>query len=150
MEIAKERLYQPEKHGKYQKLSGQYTIFNVLFEMLQMYNIFVPHITEYIYQEYYKDYKGLESLALCQIEQKKHSEEDIAFGEKVIEVVSEVRKLKAQLNVSMKEPIKAIRVYANSKDIKKFEATKLDLIAVTSAEEIVFEDAKEFKVEINK
>ena len=40
LEIVKERLYQPEKHGKKEQLSGQFAIFNVLYEMLALYNIF--------------------------------------------------------------------------------------------------------------
>ena len=49
LEIAKERLYQPEKHGKAEQLSGQYVIFKVLYEMLHMYYVFVPQFNAYIY-----------------------------------------------------------------------------------------------------
>ncbi|MFW6046704.1 MAG: valine--tRNA ligase, partial [Candidatus Woesearchaeota archaeon] len=54
LEIAKERFYQPQKHGEEEKLSGQYTIYNVLYEMLQLYNSFIPHITEHIYKNYFE------------------------------------------------------------------------------------------------
>lgn len=150
LEIAKERLYQGEKHGLENQLSGQYTIFNVLFEMLQLFNIFTPHITEYIYQECFKEQKGYASIIQSQIEQKPYLEENIAFGEKVKEVMVEVRKLKAQLGVSMKEPLASIVIYANKEDLEKFNETKNDIIASTSASEIVLKQASEFRVEIIK
>jgi|LGOV01.1.fsa_nt_gb valyl-tRNA synthetase len=148
LEFAKERLYQPEKHGRDAQLSGQYTMFKVLYEMLQTYNVFVPHITEYIYQEFYKDFKGLSSLALAQIEESKHSEEAIEFGDKVKVVVVEVRKYKAKLGVSMKEPMDKIVILAGAEDIAKFKKTKLDIIACTAAQIIEFKQADEFEVKI--
>ncbi|MDD4211442.1 MAG: class I tRNA ligase family protein, partial [Clostridia bacterium] len=150
LEIVKERLYQPEKHGKKEQLSGQFAIFNVLYEMLALYNIFVPHITEYIYQQYFKTFKNLKSIALFQIKEDNFSGVDIEFGEKVKEVVVEVRKLKAQLGVSMREPLASIKIFASKGDAKKFELSKLDIIACTAAEnvEIIIND--EFRVELNK
>lgn len=150
LEIAKERLYQAEKHGLDNQLSGQYTIFKVLFEMLQSYNIFVPHITEYIYQQFYKTFKQLPSIALSQIVVNSYSEPSIAFGEKVKEVLIEVRKLKAQLGVSMKEPLQQIVITASKEDVINFEKTKNDLLASTSAQQIVIKQGNKFLIELKQ
>jgi valyl-tRNA synthetase len=150
LEIAKERLYQPDKHGQKQQTSGQYTIYKVLYEMLQLYNIFVPHITEHIYNEYFKQFKNLDSLALAQINIEKSSNEKIEFGEKIKQILTEVRKLKASLGVSMKEPIQNILINANTSDVNKFEKTRLDLIACTSSENIKINKADNFDVKLKK
>ena len=51
--MAKERLYNPDnKYGDSQK-AAQHTLATVFLEVLKMYSPFVPHITEYIYQELY-------------------------------------------------------------------------------------------------
>lgn len=150
LEIAKERLYQKEKHGLDSALSGQYAIFEVLFGMLQLYNIFVPHITEYIYQEYYKSYKNLASISLSQIAVSEYEETPILFGEQIKEVVGEVRKLKAQLGISMKEPITSITITAKAEELKKFEKTKLDIIACTAAETVIIKEGETFTVQVLK
>lgn len=149
LEIAKERLYQGEKHGLQNQLSGKYTIFNVLYEMLQVWNAFVPHITEYIYQEYFKQFKHTVSLALTQIETGDYKEENIAYGEKVKEVVVEVRKLKAQLGISIKEPMEEIIITASKEDIVKFEKTKLDIISCTSTNKVTLKEG-DFNIELKK
>ena len=46
IEIVKERLYQPEKHGVQQRYSGQIAIYYSLLGILKLYAIYTPYITE--------------------------------------------------------------------------------------------------------
>ena len=56
IEFVKERLYQPEKHGHEERKSAQYAIYYSLLNLLKLYSIYVPHITEYIYLKGFKDF----------------------------------------------------------------------------------------------
>lgn len=62
IEIVKERLYQPEKHGVQQRYSGQIAIYYSFLGILKLYAIYTPYITEYIYQDFYKNYEKEISL----------------------------------------------------------------------------------------
>lgn len=53
IEIVKERLYQPDKHGVEQRDSGQYALYNSLLGILKLYAIYTPYVTDYIYQGFY-------------------------------------------------------------------------------------------------
>ena len=58
IEIVKERLYQPEKHGTEERKSAQYAIYYCLLTILKMYAIYIPHEPEYIYIKGLKDFVG--------------------------------------------------------------------------------------------
>lgn len=64
IEIAKERLYQPDKHGQQQRYSGQIAVYYSLLGILKLYAIYTPYVTEYIYQEFYRQYEEEISLHL--------------------------------------------------------------------------------------
>ncbi|WP_243122175.1 class I tRNA ligase family protein [Clostridium thermarum] len=66
LEIVKDRLYKPEVHGEGERLSGQYTLYTVLLELLKLYAIYVPHITEEIYQSFFKDFEKTTSVHMMQ------------------------------------------------------------------------------------
>ena len=57
IEIVKERLYQPEIHGETERQSGQYALYYALLNLLKLYSIYVPHITEYIYQIFFRQHE---------------------------------------------------------------------------------------------
>lgn len=62
IEIAKERLYQPEKHGAEQRYSGQIALYHSLLGILKLYAIYTPYVTEYIYQDFYRNHEKKISL----------------------------------------------------------------------------------------
>ena len=57
IEIAKERLYQPQKHGEENCRSGQTALYYSLLGILKLYAIYTPYMTDYIFQEYYRQSK---------------------------------------------------------------------------------------------
>lgn len=82
IEIVKSRLYEPEIHGEAERRSGQYAVFYALLNILKLYAIYVPHITEYIYQKGLKEFVGAPSIHLLQWEKGDRADEDILrFGE---------------------------------------------------------------------
>lgn len=64
LEIVKERLYKPEVRREAARESARATLYAVLLEILKMYSVFAPHITEEIYQAYYREQEGCESVQL--------------------------------------------------------------------------------------
>lgn len=141
IEVVKERLYQPEKHGEKERKSGQYAIYETLYKILQMYGIFVPHITEEIYQEFYREYEKVLSLHLTSWELKADKTAwnealMLEFLEQLNETVGEARKYKSEHQLSMKDPMKEISVTCKESIAQLFEQSRMDLAACTKAETI--------------
>ncbi|MBU0626122.1 class I tRNA ligase family protein [Patescibacteria group bacterium] len=57
LEMIKVRLYQPERfeQGESKKKSGQWTLYTVFSNILKLIAPYMPHITEEIYQDYFKE-----------------------------------------------------------------------------------------------
>lgn len=128
IEIVKHRLYRPEEFGDIPRYSGQKTCYMILYKLLQDFSIFLPFITEEIYQELYANDK---SIHITEIKPFNYSfEKELKNGELMIEIISQARGVKTNNNVSLKTPIKNLNIGLNDelnsaiqKSIKDFKAT---------------------------
>lgn len=137
IEIAKERLYQPEKHGAEQRYSGQIAVYYSLLGILKLYAIYTPYVTEYIYQDYYRQYEKEISLHRTQWEMKQEEAVYIEFGEHLKEIIAEVRKKKTENQMSMKDSIPELRIICPKKLRDFYRQSEKDIKACTGAERIV-------------
>jgi len=107
IEIVKHRLYRPEEFGETPRYSGQKTCYTLLYKLLQAYSIYFPFITEEIYQGIY----GGESIHLTKIIPLDFDfEDELIFGDELINIISEARGAKTEANVSLKTPIKELDI----------------------------------------
>jgi len=138
IEIVKERLYQPEKHGAEQRYSGQIALYYSLLGILKLYAIYTPYVTEYIYQDFYKKYEKDTSLHQMIWETKKPEDIYIEFGERVKAVIADVRKGKTEKKMSMKDTIPELIITCPPQYRDFYKKTERDLRACTAAEHIIF------------
>lgn len=153
LEIVKDRLYKPEIHGDKERLSGQYALYIVLLELLKLYGIYVPHITEEIYQSYYKTFEKSTSIHKLQwnlwnIKSDTKNEEILSFGENVKNIISQVRKYKSERNLSLKDKISRLIIGIPENQSIKLQKTLKDIKACTWAEEIEIKYAGKCDAEI--
>ena len=128
IEIVKHRLYRPEEFGEEARYSGQKTVHMLLYKLLQDFSIYFPFITEEIYQELYHDCK---SIHLTQIKPLEYDfKQQTQVGDEIMEIISMARGEKTNNNVSLKTPIKILKLCVNKnlkaaieKAIKDFKAT---------------------------
>ena len=128
IEIVKHRLYRPEEFGDEARYSGQKTIYNILYKLLQDFSIFFPFITEEIYQELFHD---KESIHLTEIKPLEFNfEREMKLGDSIIDIISAARGEKTNKSVSLKTPIEILELSLNkelkeaiNKAIKDFKAT---------------------------
>ncbi len=114
VEAVKDRLYRPEVHGQTPKVAAQYTLYEVLYRVLQMLSPVVPHLTEEIYQTMYaevKGYKSLQSSPWPKFNEASVDERAEKRGDMVVELISEVRREKAEKRMSLNTPVKKLTVY---------------------------------------
>lgn len=137
IEIAKERLYQPEKHGAEQRYSGQIAVYYSLLGILKLYAIYTPYVTEYIYQDYYRKYETEISLHKTQWEIKKEEAIYLEFGEHLKEIIAEVGKRKTENQMSMNDSIPELIITCPKRFRDFYKQSEKDIKACTGAEKIV-------------
>ncbi len=141
LEIVKERLYQPEKHGYAQRRSAQYALYYSFLNVLKLYAVYVPHITEYLYQQFFRRKEGCISIhKLCWEKTGIIDNELLTFGDKLKEVISQTRKYKTENSLSMKAEIEKVVINCNEADIERFKLTLGDIKACCNAREIEIQD----------
>ena len=147
IEIAKNRLYKPDVYGVEAKKSAQWACYNVLFGMLKLFAITMPHVTEEIYQDFFKKFEKEESIHLLLLSpiEIKENKLLVEAGNEFIEILSEVRKYKSSNNLSMKEEISEVTLSGYSRLTGENE---LDLKAVCSIKEIKYLSSKEKQIAI--
>ena len=137
IEIAKERLYQPQKHGEENCRSGQTALYYSLLGILKLYAIYTPYMTDYIFQEYYRQYEKEISLHQTIWQTKTTQTEYLEFGVHVKATLTQVRKDKTQKQMSMKDPIEKLTITCPKAYREFYQKTLGDLYACTAAEKIM-------------
>ena len=141
IEIAKNRLYKPEIYGEQAKESAQYAASTVLLGILKLFSIYMPHITEEIYQAYYAEIEGCKSIHISNYLDlgSNIDEQLLKNGAEVCDIVSQVRGYKSQNNLSMKDEIAAISLAGYNEFVRTCED---DIKAVCSIQTINYTDGE--------
>ncbi len=142
LELIKWRLY--GEVDERLKDSAKQTLYFVLFSTLKLFAPYIPHITEEIYQLYFKEKEGEKSIHLClwpKIDKvNKESEE---LGDLLIDLTSVIRKEKSEKGLSLKKEIKELTIDCESSFKEKINNFIKDLKEVGSIKEVKFEKVKE-------
>jgi len=142
MEIIKDRLYNPDRRGKEARLSAQYGLYHSLLTILKLIAPIMPHITEELYQAYYKQHEKGKSIHISAWPKAdKPDEEAEKIGELAVYAAVHARRAKTEKNLSLKEPLKRL-VLAGKIAEKDFELVKDDIIAATRAEKLEYTKLK--------
>jgi valyl-tRNA synthetase len=140
VEAVKDRLYRPEVNGKESRLAAQYTLYEVLYRLLQLFAPVAPHITEEIYQYMYLDGKGYLSIQVSawpKVNPAFISEEIEKQGDLIIAVLGEIRNDKSQKKIALNAPIKTVTVYAgNTENAKILQKGAVDIASTLKIENI--------------
>jgi valyl-tRNA synthetase len=140
VEAVKERLYNPGPRGQAKKLAAQYTLYEVLYRILQLLAPVTPHLTEEIYQHMFKENKGFESLQVSpwpKFDAALVDEEAEKNGDLLVAIIGEVRHDKAEKKLPLNAPIKNMIIYAgNDENAKVILAAKGDICGTLKLENI--------------
>jgi len=142
LEIAKDRLYNPDKRGKQQRKSAQYALYTAMLAIVKMMAPIMPYITEEVYQMFFKKYDDKKSVHISDWPEynKKFVDKDVEkIGDVLIYTVEKARQAKSEQNLSLKNPAKRIVVKAKITE-KDFDTIKDDIIGSTNCEKLEFEE----------
>jgi valyl-tRNA synthetase len=146
LEAIKDRLYRPEVHRKESRLAAQYTLYEILYRLLQLFAPVAPHITEEIYQYMYIDNKGYNSIQVSKWPAFNPTLVDETVekqGDLIITILGEIRNDKAQKKMPLNAPIKSVTVYAeNTETAQIIQKCAIDITSTLKIEN--------FKISLDK
>ena len=144
LEISKNRAYDEENKNPQGQYSGILTLYHIMQMLLKLFAPFMPHITEELYQLLYSENSVHVKGSWINYSDLNYNI-DAKGAEGLLEILDIVRKFKAEKNLSIKAPIKLLKVSGIELSAELTE----DLKNVTSAEEIQFEmKDDEIKVDV--
>lgn len=137
LEIVKERLYQPEKHGFRERQSAQGALYYCILNVLKLYAIYVPHITEYIYQEFFREREGVISVHKLLWENVTSIDNDIiVFGERLKDIIAGTRRYKSEHSLSMRTQMEEVVINTDEKYVSMFRQSVKDIMACCQAKQV--------------
>jgi valyl-tRNA synthetase len=140
VEAIKDRLYNAQTYGKQNKAAAQYTLYEVLYRILQLIAPVTPHLVEEIYQCMFRDGKGYVSIQVSAWPKTNSALIDEAAerdGDLVTAVMSEVRRDKAEKKLPLNAPIKSLTIYVkDDATAKAIQPGCVDIAATLKIESI--------------
>ncbi len=151
LEMAKDRIYNPKEYSKEEIESMKSTLYHVLLNSMKLLAPVFSHITEEIYQNYFKNFEKTESIHITKWpEAGKMDEKSLEIGSKAVNIITAIRKYKTEKGMSMNEPLENVKISDSSVEpiLKEIQKTmKINRIEIGEASEI---DAEGIKIDINK
>jgi valyl-tRNA synthetase len=152
LEMVKYRLYNPDKVGVSSRKSAQYTLYHSLLAILKLSAPVMPHITEEIYQGYYRSHEKEKSI---------HNTSWPAFGEEfadaeaeeagdfAAEVIRQVRKHKSDSNMPLNAELEKITVAAPKDKTKLLVQVAGDIKGTCKIKEVSVSESASNAIEVS-
>lgn len=140
LEIIKDQFFKPEQYTPEQILATRWTLYTVGLRILQCYAPYMPHITENIYQIMYQKSVKEHSLHVTQLPTNLpeiHVANNKAM-ELLLELVTTVRKLKTEHQLSLKTELQLLTIAAPTEFHTMLRSQENNIKGVTTAQNIVF------------
>jgi len=141
LEIAKDRLYNPDIRGADSRKSAQYTLNYIVLNTLKLFAPLMPFITEELYVNGFENSESIHLSSWPKYSKSLKDESNEKVWDRFVDVISFVRQEKSKQGKSLKEEI----ILVLSKTDKELLLESLDdLMAVTKSKEILI--GKELEV----
>lgn len=140
LEIIKKQIYDngPQKQSVLNALNI------ILKNILIMFSPFTPHITESIYQSFYKDQKSIHLSSWPKLEKPLENEELVR---NLFEIISLVRGKKTSLNLNQASPINKLIIKSNKITEDDFKIFEYNLKAVSKSESLEYQKSGDNSVD---
>lgn len=125
LEYAKDRLYKTELYAHDDVQSGRQALYYVTRGILKLYSIFVPHMTEFIYQKFFRQYEA--ALSIHKLQWDDALTEGAEEAELIKEILQQIRRFKTERNLSMKDSLHQVSIKTSKTDFLR--ACQEDIMA---------------------
>lgn len=150
LELIKNRLYKPEtiENGEQLKQSAQYTLYHSLRAILRLIAPIMPHITEELYQDIFKEHITTKSIHLTEMPLS-HKTTPIELDD-ILRIVSDVRWYKTKHQLSLWAEITLLQISGSQELIDKCKLYEVDLLWVTKADQITYNTTNNYDIDITQ
>jgi valyl-tRNA synthetase len=125
----------------------KYTLFNVFLGAIKMLAIFMPHVTEDVYQEHFKAIDGCRSIHLTAWPEVMFIDEEAEkVGEQLAEVLAAIRAWKGEKKVPLNAELAKLELVGT--DAACLDAAVADIAETTKAKEVVIAPEADLNEEI--
>lgn len=142
IEIIKDQLLNPDKYEATDVEKTKWTLYSTSFMILQMYAPYMPHITEHLYQNIFKSYHQTSSLHLTQLPEittiDEHNQQSMQV---LLEIISQVRKLKTEQQLSLKTELKTLTISTDKNYHQMIQEQQGVIKGVCKAAQLIITDA---------
>lgn len=141
LELIKNMLFNPDQYSKSEVDATVWTLHNVGLRILQLYAPYLPHVTETIYGLLYQQTGSLHTTNYSDIQTNLIFDASATLMSKVIEVVSAVRKLKSEHQLSLKTEVAKLEINCDPILAKQLKPHEQLIKGVTQAKEIIYQNS---------
>jgi valyl-tRNA synthetase len=151
LELIKVRLYQPERfeNGEEKKKSGQQILHFVFSTIIKLIAPYLPHITEEIYQDYFRgEMHSLHRTAYPTPFRKGEVPQYCGTGDLLnkmqitLQIVDQVRRYKSESQISMGAEVSKLIISASEEQKNAIQLFEDDVKGVTKAKEIEWKEGE--------
>lgn len=118
LELVKDQLFNPAAYSQEEVASTKETLYVIGLRMLQWFAPYMPHITETLYQELYKEQVGTQSLHQTRFANAQGTpfmaHESIPAMQCILNIVGHVRKLKSDNTLSLRQELSSLTIGCRS------------------------------------
>ena len=143
LELIKHQLFNVDEYTQQEIEATKWTLYTVGMQILQLYAPYLPFITESIYQAEYKEKVGIDSIHQTKFSeyQTEHDyKESYEIMQKIISIISQVRKLKSDNQLSLKTIINELTISGDNAD--QFKPYEKLIKGVTQSENINYSNTR--------
>jgi valyl-tRNA synthetase len=144
LEVIKDQLFNPENYDRKTIEATQWTLYNVGLRILQMYAPYVPYITDTLYQIMYHqgNITSVHQTKFKDIQQPYSFEQSVFTTETLLDLVTHIRKLKTEHQLSLKTELASLTVYTDLKTATQIKEHEQLFKGITNAQTIVYKTEK--------
>ncbi len=142
LELVKHQLFNPAEYPQETAQATRYTLHMIGLRILQLYAPYLPHITESLYQEMYKQSQDAVSLHQTRFEKVQTPyafEYSVTTMKHILTLVANVRRLKTEKQLSLKTPLQKLTLHLpDAITLEHVQTQDRMLKGVTQAVEIAY------------
>jgi valyl-tRNA synthetase len=138
--MVKGRVYD-EAYGEPSKRAAQATLHHALLDVLKLLAPFMPHVTEELYQQGFRERVGEKSVHLLSWPEGVENIDEVVLQtfESTVDIIAAVRKFKSASNLSMGAELERLSIGVDGDDRSRYESALAELRSTSRSKEIVLE-----------
>ena len=143
LELIKNQLFNPEEYDTDAIYATKWTLYQIGLRILQLYAPYMPYITESIYQLQYRKQIGVPSIhqtKFRKIQKPYQFESAQTIMPHIIAVISTVRKLKTEHQISLKAPLSNLVISGSPEMLNTIKPHEQLIKGITQAEKVTYSD----------